>query len=71
MEIISGESMGKKDKKFSFACRDIGMDCNFTTSSADKNALMKQIAEHARTAHNIQQIDAELQKKIDAAIKTV
>ncbi|MEM0107066.1 MAG: DUF1059 domain-containing protein [Candidatus Micrarchaeaceae archaeon] len=60
----------RKNKKFSFACNDIGMNCNFTATSSDKNELMKQIAEHAKNAHNIQQIDAELQKKIDAAIKT-
>jgi predicted small metal-binding protein len=53
----------------SFACRDIGMDCDFKATAQDENALMKQIAEHARTAHNMKKIDKATMAKIKAAIK--
>ncbi|MGC8586348.1 MAG: DUF1059 domain-containing protein [Candidatus Micrarchaeia archaeon] len=55
----------------SFACRDIGMDCSFTTKAKDEAALMKKIAEHARKAHNITNIDDAMMAKIKAAIKEV
>ncbi len=45
------------------------MDCDFKATAMDENALMKQIAEHARTAHNMRKIDKATMAKIKAAIK--
>ena len=56
-------------KKFSFACKDIGMSCGFEANAERKEELMGKIAEHARSAHNINKIDSELQKKVEKAIK--
>ncbi|MGC8623010.1 MAG: DUF1059 domain-containing protein [Candidatus Micrarchaeia archaeon] len=52
-----------------FACRDIGMECNFTAQDKDEKKLMEKIAKHARDAHGIQKIDAALEAKVKAAIK--
>ncbi len=59
-----------KSKKFSFACKDIGMSCGFSTTEADRNALMGKISDHARSAHGMQQIDADTMKKVERAIKS-
>jgi Predicted small metal-binding protein len=43
-----------KKASLSFACKDIGMDCGFTATASSEEELMAKIAEHARTAHNMQ-----------------
>jgi predicted small metal-binding protein len=53
----------------SFACKDIGMDCKFQTTAPTEAELMKKIAEHAKSAHKIETISAELMGKIKKAIK--
>lgn len=52
-----------------FACKDIGLQCGFTTNDASEEMLLKKIEKHAMKAHNMQNIDAETMKKIKAAIK--
>ncbi|MEM3841213.1 MAG: DUF1059 domain-containing protein [Candidatus Micrarchaeaceae archaeon] len=56
-------------KEMSFRCADIGMSCGFEARASQKSELMEKIAEHAKSAHNIQKIDAELKKKVEKAIK--
>ncbi|MGC8538625.1 MAG: DUF1059 domain-containing protein [Candidatus Micrarchaeia archaeon] len=55
----------------SFACRDIGMDCDFKVSKPDEASLMKEIAKHAKKAHGMKTIDDATMAKIKAAIKDV
>jgi predicted small metal-binding protein len=52
----------------SYKCKDIGMDCPFTASAPNEAELEKKIAEHARTAHNINP-DKEFWKKVKTVIK--
>ncbi len=52
-----------------FACRDIGIECDFTAEAASTEELVPKIAEHAKTAHNMEQIDEATMAKINAAIK--
>jgi len=52
-----------------FACRDIGMDCDFKASAATEAELMGKIAEHAKSAHNIDKISPDLMAKVKNAIK--
>lgn len=47
------------------------MDCNFSARAKDEASLMKQVANHARKAHNMQNIDDATMAKIKAAIKEV
>ncbi len=58
-----------KKAAYSFACKDIGMDCGFTATANTEEELMQKIAEHARTAHNIQHMDDAMLAKVKAAIK--
>ncbi len=52
-----------------FACKDLGMDCKFQTSAPTEAELMKKIAEHAKTAHKIETIPADMMAKIKKVIK--
>ena len=52
-----------------FACRDIGLECDFRAESESREELMSKIAEHARTAHNMAQIDKATRNKINQAIE--
>ncbi|MCL5438293.1 MAG: DUF1059 domain-containing protein [Thermoplasmataceae archaeon] len=55
--------------KYKFKCSDIGMDCKFTSSAASKEELMPKITEHAGKAHNITEMNDELRKKVNSAVK--
>lgn len=55
--------------KFSFECKDIGMQCGARVEAEDKKQLMQKISEHAKSAHNLQSIDKELMKKVEKAVK--
>ncbi len=52
----------------SFACRDIGMSCDFTARAGSEEELMKKIANHAKKAHNMRQIDPATMEKVKDAI---
>lgn len=52
-----------------FACKDIGIECEFTAEAPTKDELMPKIAEHAKTAHGMETISDDVKAKIDAAIK--
>jgi predicted small metal-binding protein len=53
----------------SFKCADLGMDCKWTAKAKSKDDLMKKIAEHGKSAHNMTTIDPDMMKKIDGLIK--
>lgn len=53
----------------SFACKDIGMACEFKTTAQTEAELMKKIAEHAKSAHKIETVPADLMVKIKKTIK--
>ena len=50
-------------------CRDVGVDCDFTARGETDQEIMQQCAEHARTAHGMTEIPAELADKVRAAIR--
>jgi predicted small metal-binding protein len=52
-----------------FACKDIGLECDFTAEAPTKEELMPKIAEHAKVAHGMENITDDVKAKIDAAIK--
>lgn len=54
----------------SFKCRDIGMDCDFEATAETVDELMKKIAEHAKSAHNMETIPSDLLEKVKSAIKS-
>lgn len=55
--------------KYTFACRDIGISCDFKAEAANMEDLLPKIAEHAKNAHDMAQIDDETMAKVRAAIK--
>ena len=55
---------------FSLNCRDTGMDCDFRVSADTREELLSKVAAHAKTAHNMSSIPADVMAKVQAAIKT-
>ena len=55
--------------KYKFKCSDIGMNCSFSADEKNREDLVKKIAEHAKGAHQINEISPELKTKVDSAIK--
>ena len=51
------------------SCRDVGPDCDFVAHGESDKEVMGQVAEHARTAHGMVQVPAELAEKAKAAIR--
>ena len=50
-------------------CRDVGVDCDFVARGNTEQEIMEQCAEHARTAHGMQEIPADLAQKVRGAIR--
>jgi len=50
-------------------CRDVGPDCDFVARGESDEEVMGQVAEHARTAHGMEEVPAELAEKARAAIR--
>jgi predicted small metal-binding protein len=55
--------------KYKFKCSDIGMNCSFSAAEKNREDLVKKIADHAKSAHQINEISPELKTKVDSAIK--
>ena len=51
------------------SCRDVGMDCDFVAKGETNEDIMRQAAEHARTAHNMTEIPPEVADKVRSAIR--
>jgi predicted small metal-binding protein len=50
------------------SCRDVGADCDFVARGNSNEEILSQVEEHARTAHSMNEIPAEVREKIHAAI---
>lgn len=55
----------------SIKCMDVGVACDFEARAENEAELMKKVQEHARTAHGMTQIPAELIAKVKKAIRDV
>lgn len=51
------------------SCRDVGPDCDFVARGESDDEVMGQVAEHARTAHGMDEVPEELAAKAKAAIR--
>jgi predicted small metal-binding protein len=51
------------------SCRDVGPDCDFVARGETDDEIMGQVAEHARSAHGMAEVPAELAQKAKASIK--
>lgn len=55
---------------YHFACKDVGMNCQFEIHGAtSKDETLQLASTHARLAHQITSIPPELAAKVGAAIK--
>lgn len=50
-------------------CGDLMPGCNFVAKGATVDEVLNKAAEHAKTAHGIQQVTPELAAKVKGAIK--
>ena len=51
------------------SCRDVGVDCDFVAKGETGQDILQQSAEHARTAHDMTEISAELADRVRGAIR--
>lgn len=51
------------------SCRDVGPDCDFVARGETDEEVMGQVADHARTAHGMEEVPPELATKAQAAIR--
>lgn len=52
-------------------CRDVGVDCDFQATGETVAEVMQQCADHAKSAHGIDEIPPELAAKVQSAIREV
>lgn len=50
-------------------CRDVGVDCDFEARGETEQEVMDQCAEHAKSAHWMEEIPPELAQKVRAAMR--
>jgi predicted small metal-binding protein len=50
-------------------CRDVGVDCDFVARGETDEDVLRQCAEHGRSAHNMNELPAELAAKVRSAIR--
>jgi predicted small metal-binding protein len=51
------------------SCRDVGMDCDFEARGETEQEVLRKCAEHARSAHGMEQIPPEVAAKVKAAMR--
>jgi predicted small metal-binding protein len=51
------------------SCRDVGPDCDFVARGETDEEIMGQVAEHARTAHGMDEVPPEVAERARAAIR--
>jgi predicted small metal-binding protein len=50
-------------------CRDVGVDCDFQATGETVDDVLRQCADHAKSAHGMQEIPPELAAKVQSAIR--
>ena len=62
---------GAKSMAKSISCKDLGMNCDFTAKADTTEELLKAAAAHAKEAHGMDSIPADLMPTVQAAIRDV
>ena len=50
-------------------CSDLGMSCNFQARGETEQEVMQKAAEHAKSAHEINEITPDLAAQVRSAIR--
>ncbi len=45
-------------------CRDVGFDCDGIVRAETEEEVLKKVAEHAKSAHNVEEVTAEIIEKV-------
>jgi predicted small metal-binding protein len=53
----------------SISCKDVGLNCDFTATAETMEDLLKAASAHAKQAHGLDSIPAELMPMVQAAIR--
>ncbi len=53
------------------SCRDVGADCDFVACGKTEEEVFQKASEHAKTAHNMNEIPKDLYEKARSAIRDV
>jgi predicted small metal-binding protein len=51
------------------SCRDVGVDCDFVARGQTEQEILQQCAEHARSAHGMNELSPELAQKLRSGIR--
>jgi predicted small metal-binding protein len=75
MQVSIGKFKLKEKKMEKFACKNLGMDCDFVATGATKEEVMKKAMEHGGVVHAdmmkgmTEEQMAEFGKKLEASIQ--
>ena len=50
-------------------CRDVGVDCDFVARGQTEEEILAQCAEHARSAHGMNELPPDLAEKVRSSIR--
>ena len=51
------------------SCREVGVDCDFEARGESEQEVLQKCAEHAKSAHGMDQIPADLAAKVRTSIR--
>jgi predicted small metal-binding protein len=49
-------------------CKDVGFDCDGVIKAETESELMQQVAEHAKSAHGVEEVTDEIVEKVKSVI---
>jgi predicted small metal-binding protein len=59
----------QQDQNLRFRCADVGdKNCNWEARGRNEDDIMRQVEQHGREKHNIQNIDDNMRQRIRGAI---
>jgi predicted small metal-binding protein len=50
-------------------CKDVGFDCDGVVRAETEEEVLKKVAEHAQTVHNLKEISEEVVEKVRAVMR--
>ena len=50
-------------------CRDVGFDCDGVVRAETEEELLQQVAEHAKSAHGLEEVTDEVVEKVKSVIR--
>lgn len=49
-------------------CRDVGFDCDGVVTAETEEKLLTQVAEHAKSAHGVEEVTDEMVDKVKSVV---